>query len=102
MLVVPTAAVLHDEENFPVTAVGPGRFAKRLGWKNRQPAGLLTREIVEGPGPAGDMVVSDGSLFLQFANTYHSVSAAGMISRIVSFALSQRFIVVVAMLCLTI
>ena len=47
----------------------------------------------------GEPVVSDGSLFLQFANS-HPIEANSMIARLVSFALPQRFLIVIASLAL--
>jgi cobalt-zinc-cadmium efflux system membrane fusion protein len=69
VIIVPTAAVLHDEENFPFVyaQAGPGKFAKRLVKAGDQQGD--DTEITGGLEP-GDMVVSDGSVFLQFANTY--------------------------------
>jgi membrane fusion protein, heavy metal efflux system len=69
VLVVPTTAVLYDEQNFPFVYVQieSGRFAQRLvklgGQKGDE------SQILEGL-KAGDPVVSQGSVFLQFANTY--------------------------------
>jgi multidrug efflux pump subunit AcrA (membrane-fusion protein) len=69
VLAVPTAAVLYDEQNSPFVyvQVSPGRFAQRLvklgGLRGDQ------TEVVDGL-KAGDPVVSQGSVFLQFANTY--------------------------------
>ena len=68
-LVVPTAAVLYDEQNFPFVyvQVKPGQFAERkvdiAGQRDDQ------IEVVNGL-KAGDRIVSQGSLFLQFANSY--------------------------------
>ena len=69
VLVVPTTAVLHDEENFPFvfSQAAPGKFAKRLIKAGAQQGD--DTEIIEGLN-AGDVVVSEGSVFLQFANTY--------------------------------
>ena len=69
VLVVPTAAVLYDEQNFPFVyiQVAPGRFAERrvaIGGQ-RDTQTQVTSGLKEG-----DQVVSDGSLFLQFGNTY--------------------------------
>jgi cobalt-zinc-cadmium efflux system membrane fusion protein len=71
VLVVPTTAVLYDEQNFPFVyvQVSPGKFAQRLvklggrqGDDTQVTDGLKT----------GEPVVSQGSVFLQFANTYQS------------------------------
>ena len=69
VLVVPTAAVLYDEQNFPFVyvQVEPGKFAQRLVKLGGQQDDET--EIVDGL-KAGDRVVSQGSVFLQFANTY--------------------------------
>jgi membrane fusion protein, heavy metal efflux system len=69
VLTVPTAAVLYDEQNFPFVYIqtSPGRFAER-----RVSIGLqqdAETQITDGL-KAGDVVVSEGSVFLQFANTY--------------------------------
>jgi cobalt-zinc-cadmium efflux system membrane fusion protein len=67
-LLVPDAAVLRDSENQPFVYVGAGsnQFAQRqvtigdtVGGKTQILAGLK----------AGEQVVADGSLFIQFANT---------------------------------
>jgi ABC-type hemin transport system substrate-binding protein len=68
-LVVPTTAVLYDPENLPFVyvQVEPGKFAQRpitLGAQH----GDVT-EVVKGVGES-DRVVAQGSLFLQFANSY--------------------------------
>ena len=69
VLVVPTPAVLYDEQNFPFVyiQVAQGRFAERRvtigGQQDNQTQ--ITSGLKEG-----DQVVSDGSLFLQFGNTY--------------------------------
>jgi membrane fusion protein, heavy metal efflux system len=69
VLVVPTAAVLYDEQNFPFVyaQAAPGKFAQRLVKLGGQQGDET--EIVSGL-KAGDLVVSQGSVFLQFANTY--------------------------------
>jgi cobalt-zinc-cadmium efflux system membrane fusion protein len=69
VLVVPTTAVLYDEQNFPFVYMQaePGRFAQRLVKLGGQQGD--DTEVVEGL-KAGDPVVSQGSVFLQFANTY--------------------------------
>ena len=69
VLAVPTAAVLYDEQNFPFVyvQVEPGKFAQRIVKIGGQQGD--DSEIVDGL-KAGDPVVSQGSVFLQFANTY--------------------------------
>ena len=69
VLAVPTAAVLYDEENFPFVyvQVEAGKFAQRTVKTGGQQADET--EIVDGL-KAGDLIVSQGSVFLQFANTY--------------------------------
>ena len=71
VLVVPTAAVLYDEQNFPFVylQVEPGQFAQRLLKLGGQQGDET--QVVDGL-KAGDSVVSQGSVFLQFANTYQS------------------------------
>jgi cobalt-zinc-cadmium efflux system membrane fusion protein len=68
-LVVPTAAVLYDDQNFPFVyvQVQPGQFAERkidIGDQRNDRV-----EVLDGLKP-GDRVVSQGSVFLQFANSY--------------------------------
>lgn len=69
VVVVPTTAVLYDEDNFPFVyvQVAKGEFAERQitigGQQNDQ------TQILGGLKP-GDPVVTQGSVFLQFANTY--------------------------------
>jgi len=69
VLAVPTTAVLYDEQNFPFVyvQVEAGKFAQRhvkLGDQQDD-----NTEILDGL-KAGEPVVSQGSVFLQFANTY--------------------------------
>jgi cobalt-zinc-cadmium efflux system membrane fusion protein len=69
VLVVPTTAVLYDEQNFPFVyvQVESGKFVQRLvTLGGQQDDGV---EIVKGVSD-GDSVVAQGSVFLQFANTY--------------------------------
>ena len=69
VLVVPTTAVLYDEQNFPFVylQVEPGKFAQRLVKLGGQQGDET--QVLDGL-KAGDPVVSQGSVFLQFANTY--------------------------------
>ena len=69
VLVVPTAAVLYDEQNFPFVyvQVETGKFAQRLITLGDQQGD--DTQILSGL-KAGELVVSQGSVFLQFANTY--------------------------------
>jgi membrane fusion protein, heavy metal efflux system len=69
VLVVPTAAVLYNEQNFPFVyvQVSPGKFAQRLVKIGDQQGD--DTQIVEGL-QEGTPVVSQGSVFLQFANSY--------------------------------
>jgi cobalt-zinc-cadmium efflux system membrane fusion protein len=68
ILVVPIAAVLRDDKNEPIVYVQaePGKFAQRSVTIAGQQDGLIA--ITNGL-QEGETVVSDGSLFLQFANT---------------------------------
>jgi cobalt-zinc-cadmium efflux system membrane fusion protein len=70
-LVVPTSAVLYDDENMPFVyvQVEPGKFAQRLVRLGAQHDDIT--EVAEGL-KEGEGVVSQGSVFLQFANTYRS------------------------------
>jgi len=68
MLAVPVSAVLRDDKNEPIVYIQqqPGQFAMRSVTTGPQRDGLIA--ITSGL-QAGDMVVSSGSLFLQFANS---------------------------------
>ncbi|MGH9433039.1 MAG: efflux RND transporter periplasmic adaptor subunit [Terriglobia bacterium] len=68
-LAVPDAAVLRNSENQPfVYAVaGPGQFAQRLITIGETHGGRT--QVLSGL-QAGEQVVADGSLFLQFANSF--------------------------------
>jgi cobalt-zinc-cadmium efflux system membrane fusion protein len=67
LLVVPASAVVHNAQNEPFVYLQdqPGRFSQRLVTAGGQQDGQI--EIVSGL-KEGDSVVSEGSLFLQFAN----------------------------------
>jgi membrane fusion protein, heavy metal efflux system len=69
VLVVPTAAVLYDEQNFPFVylQVESGKFAQRLVRLGGQQGDET--QVLDGL-KAGEPVVTQGSVFLQFANTY--------------------------------
>jgi cobalt-zinc-cadmium efflux system membrane fusion protein len=66
VLVVPTTAVLYDEQNLPFVYVqiSPGRYEQRTVSIGTQEG--ADTEVTSGL-KAGDQVVSQGSLFLQFA-----------------------------------
>jgi cobalt-zinc-cadmium efflux system membrane fusion protein len=68
-LVVPTSAVLYDPENLPFVyvQVEPGKFAQRPVTIGTQHGDVT--EVTKGVGES-DRVVAQGSLFLQFANSY--------------------------------
>ncbi|MGA2436687.1 MAG: efflux RND transporter periplasmic adaptor subunit, partial [Bryobacteraceae bacterium] len=68
VLVAPVAAVLRDDKNEPIVyvQVEPGKFAQRPVTIGTEQDGLV--EIASGLRE-GENVVSDGSLFLQFAGT---------------------------------
>lgn len=68
-LVVPTTAVLYDEQNSPFVyvQVEPGKFAQRQIRLGAQQTDQT--EIIDGV-KEGDRVVAQGSIFLQFANTF--------------------------------
>ena len=68
MLVVPVGAVLRDDKNEPILYVQqePGKFLQRSVTIGDQQDGLIA--ITSG-AREGETVVSDGSLFLQFANS---------------------------------
>ena len=68
-LVVPTTSVLYDDQNFPFVflQVEPGKFAQKpvkIGGQQQDQT-----EILDGL-KEGDRVVSQGSVFLQFASTF--------------------------------
>lgn len=67
-ITVPDAAVLRDDENQPFVyvAVGSNQFGRRPIEIGQSEAGKT--QVVNGLS-ARDKVVSDGSLFLQFANS---------------------------------
>jgi cobalt-zinc-cadmium efflux system membrane fusion protein len=75
VLVVPTTAVLYDEQNLPFVYVdtGQGRFEQRtvaIGMQQGAETEVNARTAGGAAGlQAGDRVVSQGSLFLQFANS---------------------------------
>lgn len=69
LLAAPTTAVLYDEQNAPFVyvQVETGKFAQRpvtLGVQQGEQTEIMTGLT------AGEPVVSQGSVFLQFANTY--------------------------------
>jgi cobalt-zinc-cadmium efflux system membrane fusion protein len=68
LLAVPTSSILRNEENLPFVyvEVQPGKFAQRLVTLGAE-QGEET-ELVTGC-KAGERVVSQGSVFLQFANS---------------------------------
>ena len=70
-LVVPTSAVLYDPQNMPFVyvQVEQGKFAQRPITIGQQEQDADITEVKEGL-KAGDRVVGQGSLFLQFANSY--------------------------------
>jgi membrane fusion protein, heavy metal efflux system len=67
ILVVPVSAVLRDDKNEPIVyvQVEPGKFAQRSVATGPQQNGLVS---VTSGLQEGEPIVSDGSLFLQFAN----------------------------------
>ena len=69
VLVVPTSAVLYDTENLPFVyvEVEPGKFGQRSVTIGTQQNGMT--EITQGLKES-ERVVTQGSLFLQFANSY--------------------------------
>jgi cobalt-zinc-cadmium efflux system membrane fusion protein len=69
ILAVPVAALLHDSQNEPFVYVeqAPGKFAQRSVKPGAQQDGSI--EIVSGISTR-DRIVSDGSIFLQFANSF--------------------------------
>jgi membrane fusion protein, heavy metal efflux system len=69
ILTVPVSALLRDAQNQPMVyvEVQPGKFAQRLVTTGTQQNGAV--EILSGVRQ-GESIVSEGSLFLQFANSY--------------------------------
>jgi membrane fusion protein, heavy metal efflux system len=70
-LVVPTSAVLYDPQNMPFVyvQVEAGKFAQRSITIGQQEPDQGVTEVKEGLKD-GERVVGQGSLFLQFANSY--------------------------------
>jgi cobalt-zinc-cadmium efflux system membrane fusion protein len=68
VLTVPTSAVMRTTENQPFVylQVQTGKFAQRLVTIGEQQDGRV--EILSGL-KSGDLIVSEGSLFLEFANS---------------------------------
>jgi multidrug efflux pump subunit AcrA (membrane-fusion protein) len=69
VLTVPVSAVLHNEQNEPFVyvEVQPGKFAQRLITSGAQQNDQ--QEVLSGL-KTGEHVVAEGSVFLQFANSY--------------------------------
>jgi cobalt-zinc-cadmium efflux system membrane fusion protein len=68
LLTVPTSAILRNDQNLPFVYVeaGPGQFGQRLVNLGAQQNDQT--EIVSG-AKAGEKIVAEGSVFLQFANS---------------------------------
>ena len=68
LLMVPVASVLRDDKNEPMVYVQaqPGQFARRSITTGTLQNGMIS--VTSGLRP-GELVVSDGSLFLQFAGS---------------------------------
>jgi len=68
VLTVPTSAILRNDENLPFVYVqaAPGQFGQRLVTLGAQQGDQT--EIVSG-AKAGERIVAEGSVFLQFANS---------------------------------
>jgi cobalt-zinc-cadmium efflux system membrane fusion protein len=68
-IAVPDSSVLRDDENQPFVyvATGSNQFGRRAVEIGQSEAGKT--QILKGLNP-GDKVVGDGSLFLQFANSF--------------------------------
>ena len=68
-IAVPDSSVLRDDENQPFVyvAAGSNQFGRRSVEIGQSQAGKT--QILKGLSP-GDRVVGDGSLFLQFANSF--------------------------------
>jgi cobalt-zinc-cadmium efflux system membrane fusion protein len=68
MMVVPVAAVLRDDKNEPMVyvQVEPGKFAQRPVTIGTEQDGMVA---IESGLTDRDNVVSDGSVFIQFAST---------------------------------
>ena len=66
---MPTSAVLYNEDNFPFVYLEakPGQFAQRLVKTGARQDDLI--QILDGLAP-GDRIVSKGSVFLQFAQSF--------------------------------
>jgi cobalt-zinc-cadmium efflux system membrane fusion protein len=68
VMVVPASALLRDDKNEPMVyiQVEPGKFAQRPVTIGAQQDGMVA---IAGGLTDADQVVSDGSLFIQFAST---------------------------------
>jgi cobalt-zinc-cadmium efflux system membrane fusion protein len=68
VLTVPTSAILRNDQNLPFVYVeaGPGQFGQRLVNLGAQQNDQT--EVVSG-AKAGEKIVEEGSVFLQFANS---------------------------------
>jgi membrane fusion protein, heavy metal efflux system len=68
-IAVPDSSVLRDDENQPFVyvATGSAQFGRRSVEIGQNQAGMT--QILKGLSP-GDKVAADGSLFLQFANSF--------------------------------
>jgi cobalt-zinc-cadmium efflux system membrane fusion protein len=68
-IAVPDSSVLRNDENQPFVyvATGSSQFGRRAVEIGQSEAGKT--QILKGLNP-GDRVVGDGSLFLQFANSF--------------------------------
>ena len=68
-IAVPDAAVLRDDQNLPFVyiVIGPNQFGRRAIEIGQSQNGMT--QILKGLS-AGDRVVGNGSLFLQFANSF--------------------------------
>jgi multidrug efflux pump subunit AcrA (membrane-fusion protein) len=67
-VVIPDAALLRDDQNLPYVYLqsGNNQFARRVITLGESQAGKT--QVLSGL-QAGDKIVSDGSLFLQFQNS---------------------------------
>ncbi len=66
-LLAPVSAVLRDDENLPVRLSSPSPTAASRAGASRSARGWATEYEITAGLTAGDQVVVEGGLFLQFA-----------------------------------
>ena len=98
VIAVPTTAVLYDEQNFPFVyvQVETGKFAQRhVNSATSRTTAPRCWTASKRANPSSPRAVCS-------CNSQTLINSDAMINRLVSFALSQRFIVIVAMVGLAV